>query len=284
MELRDLEIFLRLSENLHFSTTAKEFFISPSSLTRIIQGLEEEMGVALFERDNRTVYLTKEGHRFKKTARDILNSHSDFFRKAEGVQLTGRLHLFCSVTASYSILPQYLKAFHKKNPLVDIDLETGSVENAVSKVQREEADLAIAILGDNVAGGIESKSITKIPLIFVGPTSIADEKNLFRKEAKVPFVLPPSGPVRDKALNWLSQESSTTQSLAQASSYEAVLSLVSSGVGVSVVPERVLQLSSLKQDITVLSSLGVLSEINIGLVCLKKSRYQPLVSEFWDCV
>ena len=58
MDLRDLKLFLHLAESCHFGRTARAMHVSPSTLSRQIQRLEEDVGHALFLRDNRTVTLT----------------------------------------------------------------------------------------------------------------------------------------------------------------------------------------------------------------------------------
>ncbi|MCO6524626.1 MAG: LysR family transcriptional regulator, partial [Candidatus Schmidhempelia sp.] len=55
MKIRDLQLFLHLCETNNFSTTAKAMYISPSTLSRQIQRLEDKLGQTLFIRDNRSV-------------------------------------------------------------------------------------------------------------------------------------------------------------------------------------------------------------------------------------
>ena len=53
MDLRNLELFLHLADSLHFGKSADAMAVSPSTLSRAIQRLEQETGCILFERDNR---------------------------------------------------------------------------------------------------------------------------------------------------------------------------------------------------------------------------------------
>ena len=55
MDLRDLKMFLHLAESRHFGRSARAMHVSPSTLSRQIQRLEEDLGQPLFVRDNRTV-------------------------------------------------------------------------------------------------------------------------------------------------------------------------------------------------------------------------------------
>lgn len=59
MDLRDLKTFLHLAESRHFGRSARAMHVSPSTLSRQIQRLEEDLGQPLFVRDNRTVTLTE---------------------------------------------------------------------------------------------------------------------------------------------------------------------------------------------------------------------------------
>ena len=61
MDFDDLRLFLHLSRTLHFGRTSQECHISASALSRSIQRLEQSVGQQLFERDNRSVELTRAG-------------------------------------------------------------------------------------------------------------------------------------------------------------------------------------------------------------------------------
>ena len=63
LDLRDLKTFLHLAESRHFGRSARAMHVSPSTLSRQIQRLEEDLGQPLFVRDNRTVTLTECGRR-----------------------------------------------------------------------------------------------------------------------------------------------------------------------------------------------------------------------------
>ena len=72
MDLRDLKLFLHLAESRHFGRSSKAMHVSPSTLSRQIQRLEEELGQPLFQRDNRTVQLTSAGEQLKNFAQQTL--------------------------------------------------------------------------------------------------------------------------------------------------------------------------------------------------------------------
>jgi LysR family positive regulator for ilvC len=59
MDFRSLQLFKHLATTLHFGDTASAMYVSPSTLSRVIQRLEEECGCELFARDNRSVALKR---------------------------------------------------------------------------------------------------------------------------------------------------------------------------------------------------------------------------------
>ncbi|MFD8362453.1 MULTISPECIES: LysR family transcriptional regulator [Streptomyces] len=72
MELRDIEIFLTLAEELHFGRTAERLHITPSRVSHAIKKQERHIGAPLFERTSRTVRLTPVGQQLRD---DLLPAH-----------------------------------------------------------------------------------------------------------------------------------------------------------------------------------------------------------------
>ncbi len=77
MDLRDLKTFLHLAESRHFGRSARAMHVSPSTLSRQIQRLEEDLGQPLFVRDNRTVTLTEAGEELRTFAQQTYCSISN---------------------------------------------------------------------------------------------------------------------------------------------------------------------------------------------------------------
>lgn len=69
MELRDIEIFLALAEELHFGRTAERLHVTPSRVSHAVKKQERRIGAPLFERTSRTVRLTATGEQLVKTLR-----------------------------------------------------------------------------------------------------------------------------------------------------------------------------------------------------------------------
>ena len=159
MDTRTLKQFVVLADTLHFGRASEACHVSPSALSRSIRQLEDKVGVALFDRDNRSVALTHEGELFLGYARDSL-THWDVIRNTlmeEAGELHGEVSMYCSVTASYSFLFELLSEFRREHPRIEIKLHTGDPEHAVRRVLAGEEDIAIGARPDSLPTGLAFK-------------------------------------------------------------------------------------------------------------------------------
>ncbi len=281
VDLRTLKHFIVLSETLHFGRASAKANISTSALSRNIRQLEAELNVALFNRDNRTVALTPEGHTFARYARDAVQQWDqiryDLTDPSE--QLSGEISLYCSVTASHSILVDLLNRFRPAHPEVEIMLQTGDPEHAIERIVALEEELAIAARPENLPPDVVFKPIAESPLVFVAPTESAD---LPTSWADTPMILAASGIARSRVDAWFDSLGVTPQIYAQVAGNEAIVSMVSLGLGVGVVPKIVLDNSPHAQRVRVLEVEPALAPYDLGLFTLQRHLKNPLVNAFWE--
>ncbi|MBN2441532.1 MAG: HTH-type transcriptional activator IlvY [Spirochaetales bacterium] len=281
MDLYSLKLFLHLSESLHFYKTSQACFISPPGLTRVIKRIEEELGELLFERDNRSVVLTPAGSILKKFAQETLVQWQlckETLAKQKGI-ITGELKIYCSVTASYKILKPVLKVYQHKFPSVHIMIHTGEAENAMKQISAGNADIAIAARPDALPEKIDFKSVIKTPLVFISAKnfehgSIEDS----------PFILPAHGLSRERADRWFVSKNIIPGIYAEISGNEAIIAMVSLGFGIGIVPQLVLDQSSLKDEISILQFTPPLKEYEVGYCRLHKKHYTEAATAFWEMV
>lgn len=290
MNLRTLQHFILLSETLHFGRASTRANISTSALSRHIRQLEIELNVSLFDRDNRTVELTAAGHKFQRYARDTVQQWEQicFELTDPAEQLQGEVSLYCSVTASHSILFDLLNRFRPAHPRVEITLQTGDPEHAIARILALEEDLAIAALPDSLPPGVIFKPIGVSPLVFIAPSESAD-LGLARLPPddpatwqQIPMILAASGIARKRVDTWFRTLDVTPKIYAQVAGNEAIVSMVSLGLGVGVVPKIVLDNSPHAARVRILDVKPVLAAYDLGLFTLRRHLKNPLVSAFWS--
>ncbi|MDZ7854241.1 MAG: LysR family transcriptional regulator [Halomonas sp.] len=174
MDMRPLKHFLALAETLHFGRASEACHVSPSTLSRTIRQLEESLGVRLFERDNRHVALTRQGHSFQAYARDTLGGVGTAapVTDARGAHLTGEISIYCSVTASYSFLYDLLSEFRTHHPGIELKLHTGDSGQSLPRVLAGNEDMAITPRPRQAPDALAFKSLTRSPLVFIAPHEV----------------------------------------------------------------------------------------------------------------
>lgn len=280
MDNRSLQLFLHLCDTLHFGRTSQAMHISPSALTRNIQQLEETLGSALFERDNRSVKLTKEGRLFQTYAKQSLGLWQGFKQSLmeETQELQGEISIYCSVTASYSFLHTILSKFRKAHPKIAITLRTGDSEDAITNVLEDDDDLAIGARPDKLPSKLDFKRIATSPLVMIAPTD-ENRKNAWET---APLILSEKGLIRKRVDAWFQQKNIKPTIYAQVSGNEAIVSMVSLGFGIGVVPKIVLDNSPLAKQVKELTHQPLLLPIDVGLCAQKKRLQNPVVKALWD--
>ncbi|GAB7262895.1 MULTISPECIES: HTH-type transcriptional activator IlvY [Dickeya] len=290
MDLRDLKLFLHLVESRHFGRTAKAMHISPSTLSRQIQRLEEDIGQALFLRDNRTVRLTDAGEHLKTFAQQTLLQYQQLrlILQQQGQSLSGELRLFCSVTAAYSHLPPILDRFRARYPLVEIKLTTGDAADALDKVQSNEADLGIAGRPETLPASVDFMPIGKVPLVLIIPALPCPVQTQALQPhpdwSQIPFILPEHGPVRKRIDVWFRRQHITNPPIyATVSGHEAMVSMVALGCGIALIPDVVLENSPepVRNRVSVLEAQAM-EPFELG-VCVQRTHLgTPLIAAFWE--
>ncbi|GMA97237.1 LysR family transcriptional regulator [Pelosinus sp. IPA-1] len=151
MELRQLEYFLMVSKTNSFTRAAERLYVSQPAVTNAIRSLEEELGIQLFDRNQKQAILTTEGQVFCKHVENIMRGVSTtIFEINELKNLNnGVLTLAITPIAGTRPIPMFLKMFKKQYPNIKLSFIEGNVPEIQTLLIEDKADLGIVILGDN---------------------------------------------------------------------------------------------------------------------------------------
>ncbi|MBX8690854.1 LysR substrate-binding domain-containing protein [Mycobacterium syngnathidarum] len=124
MELRHLRYFRAVGEELHFGRAAERLHIAQPPLSQQIRQLERELGVELFTRTTRSVELTPAGRTFLQRAIEILGAVDDAGLEARRIAagVEGRVAIGCVGSATYSLLPELVRALGESLPGVEVSV------------------------------------------------------------------------------------------------------------------------------------------------------------------
>lgn len=288
MDTRDLRAFMQLCETLHFGQAARAAHLSPSALSRTIQRLEAEFDCRLFERSNREVRLTRAGRLLQEAARELLERlHGLRAQLGGGARtLRGSMTLYCSVTASYSLLAGLLPEFRNSHPAVEVNVHTGDEASAMLRVLHGREDVAIAARPDNLPAGVAFLELATTPLVFIAPTSgrfaPGNPGSVELDWGALPVILPEAGEARERVDRWFAGRGVAANVYAQVSGNEAIVGMVALGCGVGVVPQLVLRSSPFAERVRPLEVAPALDPFRIGLCCRRGALSNPLVAALWE--
>lgn len=145
MELRQLEHFVAVAEEQHFTRAARRVHIVQSGLSSSIRALEQEFGVALFVRSTRRVRLTAAGQALYQKATQVMAAAREAREAVAAVQGLERGKLTLGTVQSLGAfidLPELVDRFHALHPGIEIQLCQGSTTHLMDKIRDGRLDLA----------------------------------------------------------------------------------------------------------------------------------------------
>lgn len=286
MDNRSLTLFQHLANSLHFANTARACHVSPSTLSRAIQRLEDELNCKLFIRDNRSATLTDSGRKLLSYVDQQLDQF-EILKKSlhqSQTELTGSLNIYCSVTASYSHLPPLLDRFRQAHPKVEIVLDTGDAADGFDQIRNQKVDIAIAARPEQIASSIFFRTIASVPLAIIAPTTECAVKTQLEADEiawdQLPIILSEHGVARKRFENWFRKKNVGRPNIyAQVSGHEALVSMIALGCGIGLAPLVVIDNSPVKDRVRIIPNIDI-EPFDLGLCCLKKRLDNPVLSEF----
>ena len=244
MDLKQLRYFVAVAEELHFGRAAQRLFISQPALSFDIRKFEDQLGVQLLARTNKSVALTNAGQVLLDEARKLLQQAAEVERitqrSAHG--LAGRLRVGFVNSMLYRGLPRAVERFEADHPAVEIILREMNTGEQVHAIQRQQIDLGCAYWGTFPAEVI-STPIFSEPFVACLPHGhpLARRKRLkLDALAQEPFILFPrtvSPHYHDLIIALCVDAGFSPVIRHEARLWQTVVTMVGCGMGVALVPK-----------------------------------------------
>jgi LysR family hydrogen peroxide-inducible transcriptional activator len=160
MNLRDLKYIIAVAETHHFGKAAERCFVSQPTLSGQIKKLEEELGVAIFERTSRSVEITPIGLEILDHARQIMEQADVIQQLAQAHQdpLAGPLRIGAIPTLSPYLMPLILAPLRKQLPQMKLVLSEELTDTLIERLRNHEIDAAL------LATPVEEPDLDALPL------------------------------------------------------------------------------------------------------------------------
>ena len=256
LTFKQIDYALAVGKNLHFKKAADECYVSPSTLSNAITELETQLGVKIFERNNKKVIVTSLGHEIlskaKKIKLEVKNIHELAQHNVDG--LSSSLTIGIIPTISPYFLPLVLPKIQKEFSNLQLKIEEGQSQILTNRVKEGDLDMAILALPYDVQD-LMSFKFWEEDFFWV---SHSQNKNAGKSEIRASelehselMLLEDGHCLKDHILDACNIDSSSQYSL-KASSLNTLIQLVKGKMGTTLVPEMALkELVGNKKDLSI---------------------------------
>jgi DNA-binding transcriptional LysR family regulator len=242
LDLRLVEYFIAVAEELHFGRAAERLHIAQPSLSQQIRRLEAQLGVSLLERNSRNIHLTPAGQALLEEGHKTLSQaqHAILAVRAAGAP---RLTVGFYGSAASELLPDVLRAFSERLPGIDVsvrelllgsidDVLDGSVDIAFTRLLPGQTELEVEVLTEEPRLAALASTHPLAGRQRLTFTDLRDES----------FIINPVARQDGPPARWLAEQRRHQlpgHVAAQATSLQEVLALVAAGRGVCLLPSAV---------------------------------------------
>jgi DNA-binding transcriptional LysR family regulator len=250
-DLYELHLFHLVAETGSFTKAGQQAGLTQSAVTRQIGGMEHALGVALFERTTRRVRVTAAGAVLRERSRGILEATGEALRHLqEQFNLVPKvLRVGISRSIGLAYLPGFFFAFQRKFPAVQIKVVQQTSGEILEAVEAGELDAGLLCPPPRLARGLKithrfaDEFTLIVPPAFklperIGRVSAAGFKKLFGGERWL--MIDRESNTGRRLYSWLAQRGWVIEPAMELDSFDTIVNLVSMGLGMSLVPHRVL--------------------------------------------
>lgn len=236
MELRQLKTLVAISEFGTFAAAADAIGLTQSAVSLQIKGLEEEIGIEIFDRRHRPPLLNDHGRSLVVQARKVLDMCEEIARPGRDMPLEGHLAFGAVPTTVASILPPALAMLRERHPKLHIRVTNGLSADLAAATRSGELDAAIVSEPAKLSDGLVSRRITREPLLVIAPPDTPGETDHELLEARSFIQFSPRAWAGQMIDRYIADRGIKVNHGMEIDSLDAIARMVSFGLGVSVVP------------------------------------------------
>lgn len=246
MEFRQLEAFAAVADTKSFSLAAKRLYISQSTVSSHIKNLEKELGCPLLLRSTKSTHLTSEGILFLRYAKRILET-KEAAEKALNAPTETILRLGASTIPSAYLLPKMLSDYRREHPLIYFDILQGDSSEIIEKTR--DGSILLGFVGKKEPfSDLSYLPFCSDNLVLLMPSSghylaLIRKKPSIKELLKEPIILREEGSgtlkASDHYLESLKIHTEDLNVVARINDLESIKQMVISGMGISILSERV---------------------------------------------
>jgi LysR family transcriptional regulator, transcription activator of glutamate synthase operon len=289
MELRQLKYFIEVAKQEHISLAAENLHIAQSAVSRQIGNLEAELGVQLFQREGRNIKLTHIGRLFAEQAVISLNAIANAKQLVDEYvdPERGMIRIGFPSSLASNTLPNIIKSFKREHPDVRYHLRQGGYNYLIEGINNREIDLAFIGPVPGFDSNVQSDILFTENFVALMPAThpLAGEENLSLSQLnKDKFVLFPEGFILRKIVEDACLQAGFRPYIpCEGEDLDAIKGLVSAGIGITLLPELILNENIPNGTVTLNISQPEVKR-TVGIITPKYRELSPSEKLFYDFV
>jgi len=262
MNIDQLKSFYRVARTGSFTKAAGELHITQSAVSQQVQALEHSLGITLFDRSRKKIFLTSEGETLSTYARRLFDLYEEIesvFELQQKLQ-KGRIKIASTRVIGTYYLPEIIGLYNHRYPGIEIDLRLGNTHRILDIILEDEVDFGFAgkvrnqSRLNNIPVHTEKLLLVSSPHHYLAAKKIIDPAELI----KTPFIWRERGTMTQKVVQlWFEKhlgKNSPGKSIAL-ENVEAAKRMAEEGYGITAMPE-----SAVKREI----DMGVLKALKVA--------------------
>lgn len=283
MEIRVLRYFLTVAREESITKAAEVLYITQPTLSRQLAQLEDELGVKLLERGTRRISLTNEGILLRRRAEEIVSladkTEAELNEREEIIN--GTITIGCGESLAVQKLPDLIKSFREKYPLVTYDIYTATADLVKEQMDKGLAD--IGLLLEPVS--VENYEYVRLDMkeryvVLMRPDdTLAEKERVTAEDLKdKPIILPHRNSIKSEIESWFGGYSKNLNVLFTSNLATNGAIMVSNGLGYSIAIEGSVALWDENKIVT----RPLYPEITVGsVIAWKRSQpFSPAATRF----
>lgn len=285
MTYRNIEIFLAICANGNSITKAAEtLFISQPTVTMNLQDMEKELGVLLFDRIGRKLYLTDAGWKFRDYALRIHGLQTDMEKTFRNWEREEKIYIGASMTVGSCYLSGYMKAFMQICPSVKMQTVVAPSSDLEQMILKNQIDFAIVEMPMHSLA-VRFDPYMEKDLIVLAPPSFGKASISLSEFARQPLVLRNTGSGTREIIDAaMSGKNIKVEPVMESVSAMALLDAVRSGLGFSILPEGIAESLVKRGEAKIISVRGLHFPQTYYLAYHKDKVLSENMKKFIACV
>ena len=245
ISIKQINYALTVAKTLHFRKAAEICFVSPSTLSNAITEMESQLGVKIFERDNKKVFVTELGREILEKSKEIKVQLEDIQKISESTKapLSHNLSIGIIPTVSPFILPYLLPKLRADYPKLKLKVTEAQSENLLFMLENGEIDMAILALPYNIRG-LKSFKFWEENFYWISTKEDNRSKSNKIKAEELDLneliLLEEGNCLKDHVLSACKISNDTHHDI-KTTSLNTLIQLVKSGMGTTLIPEMALE-------------------------------------------